>query len=145
MTMIRNISTAVALVKVSGPTVAGTTTITPTAIDVSAYDADGIMFFTSFGTGAAGNKMYAHDSDDNSAFNDIAASTVPPGSTEPQQFIDIPMPQHRYVGPVFLRGTSTTIGDVWALLYRIRKEPVNNNVVGTMQGLLLVNPADGTR
>jgi hypothetical protein len=59
-------------------------------------------------------------------------------------WLDIHRPPERYVRPVITRGTSTVAGEIWAFPYNARDLPVNNVTVGTIAGLLLNDPEEGT-
>jgi hypothetical protein len=140
-----NLSTTIRLLHVASPTAAGTSSVTTSSVDMAQDGGyDGVLFLSAFGTPATNNNVYGRDSDDNSTFNDINASTTAPGASDAFQYLDIVIPQHRYVESVWQRGTSTTLGDVWALLYRSHHLPIQNIVSGVMNGKLLINPADGT-
>lgn len=140
------LSESLKLVKVADPSADGTSLVNGASVDMAADGGwDGVVFLTSFGTAAAGNAIHAETSDDDSTFNDLAGSEVNVGASDEDQFIDIVRPKERYLRAAALRGTSSTLGDIWALLYRGRTLPHNNVTAGTINGVQLVSPAEGTK
>lgn len=143
------ISTDCRLVKVKDSTANGAGDVTSDSVDMAQDGGyNGVIFFTNFATPAANNKGYAQYSDDNFVTPlDVAGSLLAPGASDGAQFVDIIRPASRYVRSVWQRGTSTVLGEVWALLYRARKVPVpaKNVVAGTMMGKTLVNPVAGVK
>jgi hypothetical protein len=136
------------LTKVSDPTTAGTSDVTGASVDMAAHGGfEGVCFFSSFGTAAAGNFLKAQQSSDDGVadgFSDLEGSAVDPGASDEDQFVDIVRPLKRYLRPVAIRGTSSALGDVWALLYRGSTIPVVNVIAGTINGVKLLSPAEGT-
>lgn len=136
------------LLKIADPTTAGTSAVTSAAVDMQADGGwDGVVFLTSLGTAAADNIMKAQQSDDDAAsdaYSDLEDSGVPVGASDEDQFIDIQEPAKRYLKAVVARGTSSTCGDIWALLYRGRKLPFDNVLTGTINGVRLNRPDEGT-
>ena len=135
-----NFSNDFKILNVNSPTTAGTSTITSTAVDTAGYD--GLIFVTSVGTPNAGNTLKAAQSADNVTFNDLAGSKVTSG-TIGGLYLEIYRPAKRYVEAVVTRGASTTIGDIWAVLYDPTTKPVTN-VTSALTGAFLVTPSEGT-
>ena len=136
------------LLKVADAAAGATTTVTGAAVDMQADGGwDGVVFLTSLGTAAADNIMKVQQSDDDAAtdaYSDLADSGVPVGASDEDQFIDIQEPAKRYLRPVITRGTSSTVENIWAILYRGRKLPFDNVLAGTINGVQLNRPAEGT-
>ena len=138
----------VKLLKVADAAGANTTEVAGASVDMQADGGwDGCLFLTSLGTPAANNIMKAQQSDDDGVadgFSDLADSAVPVSTSDEDQFIDIREPAKRYLKPIITRGTSTTVENIWAILYRGRELPHNNVLAGTIQGVQLNRPAEGT-
>ncbi len=138
----------VKLLKVLDAVAGGTSTQTSAAVDMQADGGwDGCLFLTSLGTPAADNIMKAQQSDDDAAtdaYSDLLDSGVPVGASDEDQFIDIREPAKRYLKAVITRGTSTTVENLWAILYRGRELPFSNVLAGTINGVQLNRPAEGT-
>lgn len=138
----------VKLLKVSDAVTGGTSAVTSSAVDLQADGGwDGCLFLTSLGTAASNNIMKAQQSDDDGstdAYSDLADSGVEVGASDEDQFIDIREPAKRYLKAVISRGTSTTVENIWAILYRGRKLPFDNNLSGTILGVQLNRPVEGT-
>ncbi len=145
----RPLNEEIKLIRVGGVTSAGTSTISATGIDLSTFGGwDGIFMFASFGTAASDNLLHAEQSPDDGteAYADLLASQVSAGGgSNEQQWVDIFRPQEKWVRAVADRGTSTTIEAIWAILYRGRSKPYSNIIVGTINGIALVSPAEGTK
>lgn len=139
----------VKIVKVADPATAATSDVTSSSVDLQADGGwDGVCFVSSYGTAAANNLMHAEcSSDDGSTdtFADMAGSEIDGGSSDEDQVIDIYQPPDRYVRCIAQRGTSSTMGDIWAILYRGKKLPFNNVVSGTLQVKRIIQPAEGTK
>lgn len=130
------------ITRISGVAGAATTAVTPTAVDMSGYR--GVIFLASLGTPAADNIMKAQQSADNSSFADLADSAVAVGASDDSQWIDIYDPEEQYVRPSIARGTSSTVEAVWAIQYDPRETPVSNVTSGTINGVALIRPEEGT-
>lgn len=146
----RPLNEEIKIVKVQDVTTAGTSTISADSVDLGADGGwDGVILFTSFGTAAADNLLHAEQSSDDAgsdAFADLEDSQVSAGgNSNEDQWVDIFRPQEQFVRVVADRGTSTTIGDIWAILYRGRTKPFSNITAGTINGIALVSPAEGTK
>ena len=130
------------IIKVSDPTADGTTAVNSAGVDMSGYD--GVLFLTSFGTAAANNTVNAAQGSDNSTFVDLEGTSVSTGTSDEDVWLDIHKPTDRYVRLEAARGTSSTLGDIWAIQYGARKQPVDNTTSGTIAGELHVSPDEGT-
>jgi hypothetical protein len=138
------------LIKVKNPTTAGTSDVESDGVDLAADGGwDGVFFFTSYGTAAADNLIHVEQSSDDDAtdtYADLLGGEVDlAGSSDEDQYLDIFRPLERYVRVVAQCGTSTTVGDIWAILYRGRKRPMVNDAAGTLIGKRLVSPIEGTK
>jgi len=139
----------VKIVKVKDYQTAATGDVTSASVDLQADGGwDGVCFLGSYNTAAADNLMHAECSSDDAAadsFADIAGSEIDGGSSDEDQVIDIYQPPERYVRCIAQRGTSSVMGDIWAILYRGRNLPFNNVSSGTIQVKRLVQPLEGTK
>lgn len=138
------------ITKVKDPTTAGTSDVTSDSVDMAADGGwDNVAFLTSYGTAAANNLMHAESSSDDGdadTFADIAGSELDlAGASDEDQIIDIAHPPERYVRVVAQCGTSTTVGDIWAIQYNGKKLPISPDITGTIQVQQLVAPATGTK
>jgi hypothetical protein len=136
------LSEQIKLIKVADPTADGTTAVNSTSIDMWAHGARGVMFLTSFGTAAANNTILVAQSADDSTFADLADTTVASNASDEDVWIDVYQPAEQYVRAEIARGTSTTVGDVWAILYGLRHKPADNTTTGTITGAYADNPAE---
>lgn len=138
-----NLSDRIKITKVSDPTIAGTTAVESTAVDMAGYG--GVLFLTSFGTAAANNTILAsQDVASGGSFTDLLGTSVTSGTSDEDVWLDIVAPRKRYVRVEIARGTSTTLGDIWAIQYGPAAEPVDNTTSGTIVGEAHLAPAEGT-
>ena len=103
----------------------------------------------SFGTAAANNTLKVQQSNDSGGspddFTDLAGSAVGVGASDEDVYADVKNPQKRYVRAVLSRGTSTTSGDIWAVVYGLRSSAAAiNTISGTQAGEQSNSPAEGT-
>lgn len=142
------LSEEIKIVKVKDAQTAATTAITTDVIDMSADGGwDGVLFLANFLTAAADNLLKVQQSSDNAvadAFADLAGSEVNAGASDELQWVDIFLPRERYVRGYLTRGTSSATGYTLAMLYRGRNVPFSNVTAGTINGVALVAPAEGT-
>jgi len=131
------------LTKVSDGDTAETTAVESSSVNMANYE--GVIFFASYGTAAANNVLHAETSSDDSAFNDLASTSVGAGSSDEDQWLEISRPLEQYLRCVADRGTSTTCGGIWALQYGAKKMPVDNTTAGTIHGEHHDTPAEGTK
>lgn len=139
------LSNAVKITKVEDPTADGTAAIDSAGVDMSGYE--GVLFVTSFGTAASDNTVNAaQSSDDGStdAYADLEGTSVASGTSDEDVWVDVFRPRLRYVRLEVARGTTTTMGDIWAIQYGPRTLPVDNTTSGTIVGEAHVSPAEGT-
>ena len=133
------------IVHVAAAATAATTDVTTSGVDMGQDGGyEGVCFISTYGTAAAGNLPHGEQSTDNSSFADLLGTEVNVGASDEKVYLDILHPQEQYVRAVFKRGTSSTLGDVYAILYGPRKVPVDNTTAGTIHGELHVAPAEGT-
>ena len=130
------------LTKVSDPTADGTTQVDSTSVDMAGFE--GVIFFTSYATAAADNILHAAQCEDDSTFLDLEGSAVAIGASDEDQYLEIHRPTDRYVRAEAVRATSSVLGDIWALQYGARKQPVDNDTTGTQVGEQHVSPGEGT-
>jgi hypothetical protein len=88
--------------------------------------------------------MKAQQSADNSSFADLEGSAVDVGASDDTQWIDIYDPEEQYVRPSIARGTTTVVDSIFAIQYDPKGAPVSNVTAGTINGVALVRPAEGT-
>ena len=125
-------------------TAAGTSDVDSGIVDMQGYE--GVSFFTRFGTAAANNSIKAQQGQASNLSDaaDLANTSVVSGTSDEGVYLDIYKPQERYVRIRALRGTSSTLGDIWALKYGNRSMPKDSNLSGTLIGETHVSPAEGT-
>ena len=129
------LSECVGIKRLKAVTADGTTAAVSASVDLQAEKADGVLFLSSFQTPAADNILKAQVSDDDSTFTDVSGGTVAPGASDETQFADVLSPSKRYARASCARGTSTVLGDIYALLYRLRQQPYDNTTAGTIAGV----------
>lgn len=140
------LSDQVKIIKVQDHTTAGTSDVNSDGVDMQQSGGfDGVLFLTSFGTAASGNKINAAQGADNSSdWVDLEGTSVSSGSSDEDVWLDIQHPTDRYVRLEVVRGTSSTLESIWAILYRGRSCPVDNTTLGTIIGEAHNAPAEGT-
>lgn len=134
----------VKITKVADPSTAGTSTVTTSILDMAGYES--VVFITSLGTAAAGNLIKVQQDAENSTASmaDLTGTSVSSGSSDEDVWVDVYRPEKRYVRAQIVRGTSSTLGDVWALQYGPRTLPVDNTTTGTITGEQHLRPLEGT-
>ena len=125
---------------------AGTADQNGSAIDMQGYD--GVVFITTFGTANDGNHLKAQqDENDDSGFGDAedlaGTKTVSTGANN-TVVLDVYRPQKRYIRAVGVLTASSTIGPIFAMQYKGRLRPEDNDVTDTIASELLISPAAGT-
>ena len=140
------LSERVNLVKVADHTASGTTAVVSASVDLATHQGDSVLFRTSFGTANAGNLLKASGSNDDSAWSDIAGSSVTSGSSDEDVWIDLPRiaTAFRYVRVEATRGSASTLESIWADVYDLRSLPADNTTTGTIVGEVIANGAAGT-
>ena len=124
---------------------AGTSAVNGSSFSMVGYE--GAMFFSRYGTPAANNVAKLQQSDDDGVaddWTDLAGSQVVAGASDENQFVEVFKPTKKFVRPVFARGTSSTLGEIWCIRYGARNLPVQNVVSGTTAGKSVASPAEGT-
>jgi len=141
-----NLSKHVKFRKVADPTDAGTGAVNSTAVDMAGYD--GVLFLTSIGTANANNTINAAQGAQANGGDaaDLEGTKVTPGDDNSGAWLDVYKPADRYVRLEVARGASTTVGDIWAILYqgRILPEAAANLVTDELIGELHISPDEGT-
>jgi len=139
-----NLSSSSKFIKVADAATASTNSVTGSVIDTQGYD--GVVFLTSFGTAATNNtiKVQQGTATNLSDAADLAGSSVSSGASDEDVWVEVYRPQKRYIQPVVTRGTSSTLGDIWAILYNSSKQPVDNTETGTIAGTLVVSPDEAS-
>lgn len=135
----------VKVVKISDPVAAGTTAVTSDAIDMAGYE--GAIVLGAFGTAAANNVCKLQQSSDNGVaddYSDLEGSLTAPGASDEDFAISVVRPTKRYLKAVAARGTSTTLENMWAILFGPKAKPVTNAISGTITTKTLVSPEEGT-
>lgn len=120
----------------------GTTTLTTATIDMQGYE--GVMFVGSLGAANAGNFAKARQGQQSNMSDgaDLANTKVTPVTNGDSFLIDIYKPQERYVDVQIVRGGITsTIGDVYAILYGPRKAPTTHGP--TINAETHISPVEG--
>jgi hypothetical protein len=142
------LSKKVKIIKVKDAAGAATSAVESDGVDM---DQDGgfggVLFVTSFGTAAANNTINAAQSDDDGSsddYTDLAGTGVSSGASDEDVWLDVYRPTKRYVRLEAARGTSSTLGDIWAILYEPRVAPTSNVLSGTIVGEGHVSPPEGT-
>lgn len=131
------------LTLISGKVAAGTSTITPTRVDMTGFGA--VMFLIAVGTSATdiGAKVQQGAATGMGDAADLEGSLQLLDGTEKQIILDVRNPEEQYVRPAIVRTTSTEIEGVWALQYMPRDVPIDNNTAAQAVKLL-ERPAEGT-
>lgn len=116
------------LTKVSDPTANGTTAVVTAEVDMDGFE--GVVFFTSYGTAAANNIATVHASTTSGA-EAATTTTCSTGTSDEDVFIDVFRPGFRFLKLSCARGTSSTLGDIYALQYGARSKAQTSDVSGT--------------
>ena len=128
---------SVKITKVADRTIAGTTAINGASVDMQNFE--GVLIFGKMDTANAANTVNAAQSSDNTNFDDLANTKVTPGDNGDVFKLDIKNPTDRYVRLEVARGVSTAVGEIYAIRYGPRKEPVANDDAESH-----VSPDEGT-
>lgn len=139
-----NLSSRTRIVKVKDHSAAGTSDVVSDFVDTQGFD--GVLFLASFGVAAANNSLKAQQATDSAGGDaaDLAGTATASGTSDEDIWLDIYRPAERYVGVTGLRGTSSTLESIWAILYGPREMPVDNTTTGTITGELHSEPTEGT-
>ena len=113
-------------------------------IDMQGYE--GVIFIVGLGTSAADNGIKAQQDTATGMGSaaDLLGSQVLLDGTETVAIVEIHKPRERYLRPVIVRGTSTTIELCIAILYGAHKRPVDLNALTDVAYEFHVSPAEGT-
>lgn len=114
-------------------------------VDMEGYE--GVIFVAVFGTSAADNGLKVQQdttSDHSDDPQDLAGSQVLLDGTEETAIIDVYRPRERYLRPIGVRGTSTTIASIVAIKYGAAKQPVDNDADTDNSAETHISPAEGT-
>lgn len=125
---------------------AATTDVTGATIDMAGWD--GVLFVTSYGTAAADNLIHVEQGAASTMSDaaDLAGGEIDlSGASDEDQWIDLYQPRERYVRCIAVRGTSSTLENLWAIQYRGKSRPVTNLTSGTIYGKRVIRPAEGTK
>ena len=134
-----NLLSRTKLTLVKAATGAGTTPLNSTAVDMAGYD--GVVFITCIQTTNANNYVNAaqgaHANGDDAA--DLAGTGILSTANSGIIALDIYKPADRYVRLEIALGTSSAVGEIWALQYEGRVMPPTNTGAEVH-----VTPAEGT-
>jgi hypothetical protein len=136
---------AAKIVQVKTVTADGTSAINSDGVDVSGYE--GVVFFSTFGTAATGNLIKVQASSDDGVvdgYSDLEGTSVSSGASDETVASEVKRPVKAWARAVITRGTSSTMGNIYAILYGPRTLPVSNNVTGTIASESAISPAEGT-
>ena len=142
MTVAGNLMDEVRVEKSADGATAGTSDVNGTAIDLSGYD--GVMFMARIGTANTANFLKAQEGDTSSPTADIEGSKSEPQGNDEFAILDVHKPLKRYIRAVLERGVSTTSGDIYAVLYKGRKQAQDNTRSGENISVRLISPVAGT-
>ena len=129
-----------AKIVVEAPTVAGTSTVDFTVLDLAYFS--NVLFIVRLGTPAANNNIRARqDIASGGAFADVTGSLVS-HATNNVLMLDLKRSDKRYVRLRVTRPSSTTIDFVAAILYGARNKPATQlttttfkQIVGALDGV----------
>jgi hypothetical protein len=129
------------LVTADAPTIAGTTTIDSTILDMAGFT--GVMWVVRIGTAAANNDIRAQQDVvvGMGAAADLAGTKVVSGANT-VMVLDLQRPLEQFVRCRVTRATSTTIDSLVAIRYGARKRSTAFPSTQTMEAW--VAPAEGT-
>lgn len=121
---------------------AATTPITTDVIDTAGFE--GIAFFGTIATQAAGNfvKVQQDVVVGMGGAADLEGTRLVTTANGDAFLVDVYQPRERFVQAVVTRGTSTVLGEIYAVLYDPRTEPVSHG--STVRTEYFVSPAEGT-
>jgi hypothetical protein len=132
------------VIKLLGNTVTGTSVIQGAVVDMKDYDE--VMFAASISTAAANNglKCQQGDESDGSDAADVLGSLNLCNGTGTSLLTAWHRPKNRYVRPAVVRGTTTVIDAVFAILKPSRSLPQTNIVANAQNAKKIVSPINGT-
>lgn len=125
---------------------AATTEVTSDPIDMQGFE--GVLFVTRFGTAADGNFIKVQQGNEVALgdAHDLKGTKVISGTDPSNEVcaVDIYKPTKRYLRLHATRGTSSTLGDTYAIQYQARKAPPVSTLAGTLIIETRVSPEEGT-
>lgn len=132
------------IIKTFDEVTAATSAANGTTIDTAG--AEGVIFVTIFGTPAANNgvKVQQDSASGMGTAADLLGSQVLSDGTETTVAVQVHKPRERYVRPVAVRGTSTTVPGGIAIVYGLRTCPYDNDAQTDVAAEVHVSPAEGT-
>lgn len=133
-----NLLDNIKVTRLTAATATGTNAVNSTSVDMQGFS--GVVFVTDIGTAAANNLVNVATSSDDSAWNDLEGTSQQAAASGDLVAIDIVKPQERYLRLEVARGTSTTVGTIFALQYNGRKAP--NTSIAAQETHL--SPDEGT-
>lgn len=138
-----NLSEVVKITKVHAAEGAAAATHYSDIVDMA--DWDGVIFLASIGTAATNNGVKAQQDTDSAGATmaDLEGTSILSDGTQTDFVLDIYRPSERYVRLAVLRGVSSTIESMWAIQYRGRKMPVDNETTA-QAAEMHASPAEGT-
>lgn len=134
----------VKIIKTFDEVTAATSAANGTTIDTAG--AEGVIFVTILGTAAANNgvKVQQDSASGMGTAADLLGSQVLSDATETTIVVQVHKPRERYVRPVCVRGTSTTVPGGFAIVYGLRTKPYDNDSQTDVAAEVHVSPAEGT-
>lgn len=122
---------------------ADTAEVDSDAIDMEGWE--GVIFMTTFGTGhAANNYISAQQGATASPTTALANTKVLATVAKPTVLLDVFKPTKRYLRCVAIRGTSSTLGPIYAIKYGARKMPYDNAGQTDVNAESHVSPDEGS-
>jgi len=140
-----NLCKNVKITKVGDYESAGTGAVNSTAVDMQGWD--GVLFLTTMHVANSGNYINAAQGDlsNGSDAADLEGTKVVCEYADVAMWLDIYKPIDRYVRVEAVRaGSSTAMGEIWAIQYSGRIMPQDNDTMNTITGKLHISPAEGT-
>lgn len=142
--MVRDLANDTLLTQSAATQTAAASNVNGAVVDMAGWD--GVLFFVKYSTAAADNTIKCQQGTDGSVSDaaDLADSEVAVGASDELVWLQITHPQERYLRPVYERGTSTVLEWAGAIQFKGSTLPGDNTVAGTIAGLALDFPAEGT-
>jgi hypothetical protein len=137
-----NLLSQISIDKVKDSTSNGTSDVVTSIVDMANYE--GVVFITNIATPAANNGIKAQQGQD-SGMSDSAdlAGTLLQNASAGDLRLEIHKPAERYLTATVKRGTSTVVGEIWAIRYGRRTMPDAVFTAGT-KSKTFVSPDQGT-
>jgi hypothetical protein len=113
-----------------------------TVVDTAGFE--GCVFVAKFGTSAANNGLKVQQ-DTVVGFGggaDLTGSQQLLDATAKVAYVDIHRPLERFLRPIVVRGTSSTLDSLVAILYSGRNKPLTEDA--SVNGKVVVSPVEGT-